>query len=249
MKNAVLISGKPNALLECAPSIIRNFIEPNQADVFIFYWEGPHSKEPVRSDIHYSKTIIQKNTDELIKIIYKPKAIRKFHQIDFHTDQYDSIYQPGDKRFIFNIQSMISAWNSVNNLKNSSGEAYDMVGRIRFDCYLDQPIFFQDYRMKFLNENGVEIPKLYCYNDCRHENGCVNDHIALATNEVMNIYCSLWKEIPRLYAEGCPFSAETLLGRWLKENKVEIGDLSCRHFIWRQMEHLISKNLNVIKEF
>ena len=240
MKNAVLISGKPNALLECAPSIIRNFIEPNNADLFIHYWGESQTPNPVRSDLSYSKTRIPNTVWDLIEKIYSPKSVRQDAPINFPTNKYDSIYQPGDPKFINNVQSMIYGWYQANLLRyHFPMEKYDMVGRIRFDCYLDTEIKFSE----------LDSNKIHLYNDCRHEQGCCNDHLAVGSEASMNIYCSLFEQISNLYVAGCPFSGETLLGRWLKQNNIEISHLDIRHFIWRQMEHLISKHLEDIKRF
>lgn len=227
MRNAICLSGRPYGLVECAPYIIKNVIEPNNCDVFIHAWhnveaEGtryrPNSKYIGRVPIA---------AEQQLREIYKPKMIFVQPQLPFSTEGYDSIYQPGDKRFIFSIFSMLYSIQRCNQLKLFYEQAYnfkyDAVCRCRFDLVIQNCVNF----------DLLNLSKINLKDDCKHEEGCCNDHFAVSNSANMDIYSNLFHVIPILYHHmKTPFCNEIFLGRYLAMKKLEKVGINVQ---WKQL--------------
>jgi hypothetical protein len=221
MKSAVCISGRPYSLVECADSIKRCLIEPNNADVYVFAWHDP-ALEGTRYRHHPGfEGRVPYNGKEKILEIYKPKKYSIIPQIDFPTENYDSTYQPGDKYFIFSIQSMLYSINRC--IYFALQEEYDAICRTRFDLFYRKPVKFDELDLNFMN----------IYDNCVHEPGCCNDHFAVSNAKNMKVYADLWPEIYKMYAEGTPWCNEVFLGRWLTKNNIQKRHIDVDYFQWK----------------
>jgi hypothetical protein len=219
MKSAICLSGLPRGLLECSKSIIKNLIEPNKADVFIHAWDNPEKSGELYRTSHpvFQSKHLESTASKIIDI-YKPKYFLLEPQIQFTTDGFHSIYQPNDKYFIFAIQSMFYSIKHSNECKRKYefdiNFKYDAVCRCRFDMIINKPIVFDE----------LDLTKINIKNDCKHEQGCTNDHIAVSSSRNMDIYSSTYNVMYGMYHDGCPWCGEIFLGRWLKKNNLEIVD-------------------------
>lgn len=217
MRKAICLSGQPRGMFECYDNLVKNVLEPNDwPDVFIHCWYDPNEEgEQYRHDLPFQKP--GKRLHESFEKMYNPIVYKTEPQIEFPgLETYNSILQPDDERFIKSIQSMFYSIHECNYLKLQyelyNEFSYDMVMRLRFDLQIYEPIIFENYDKSVLN----------VYNDCRHECGCLTDHIALSSSENMDYYSQTYNNIERMYNSGCPFCAEIFLGRTLKECEVKI---------------------------
>ena len=226
-KYAVCLSGRPYGLLECADSIKRCLIEPNNADVFIHAWHNPEL-EGTRYRAHPQfPGLVPKDGINKILDTYQPKAYIIEPQKDFSTEGIDSTYQPGDKYFVWAIQSMLySIRESINLCLDSYTNLtspYAGICRSRMDLFYKTPILF----------DSLDLTKLNLFDDAKHEPGACNDHFAVGDRKVMEAYADVYPEIYKMYAYGTPWCNEVFLGRWMKWNKIEKKHIPVEYYQWK----------------
>lgn len=220
MRTALCLSGQPKGLLECSDSIIKNIIEPNDCDVFIHtWWDEETVGQKYRGGRPEFKSMVLPDVPKHIKQIYKPQSMLVEKQIQFPNWVADSKYQPGDKAFVFAIQSMFYSIKMANMLKriyeDQAGCEYDAVMRSRFDLQFNQPIKF----------NELDLKKITTKNSCTHTNYCCADHWAVSNTDNMDIYSSTFDHIYNMYANGIIWCGELFLGKQLEKNQISINNI------------------------
>lgn len=219
IRSALCLSGRPYGLIECSNSIIKNIIEPNNCDVFIHAWHNEELEGQRYRQHSQFPGLVPKDCVNKIKDIYKPKGLTVERQREFSTADFDSVYQPGDKYFIFAIQSMLYSIQKSNEIKKlyekDNNIKYDYVCRSRFDMVYDNVIEFAH----------LDNESIWIYNDCKHETGCMNDHFAVSISYNMDIYSDLYDQIYSMYKDGCPWCNEVFLGRWIQKNGISVKHL------------------------
>jgi hypothetical protein len=224
MKSALCLSGQPKGLLECSDSIIKNIIEPNNCDVFIHTWWNPNDVGKLyrNSRPEFKSKVLADLPDKLTQI-YKPQSMIIEEQVQFPYWVADSKYQPGDKGFVFAIQSMFYSIKMSNLLKsiyeNQLNQKYDYVMRSRFDLYYHEPILF----------DFLPIDQITTKNSCTHTNYCVADHWAVSSSENMDIYANTFNNIYKMYSEGIIWCGELFLGKQLLDHKLTVNNLDIRY--------------------
>lgn len=221
MRTALCLSGQPKGLLECSESIIKNIIEPNNCDVFIHtWWDKDTVGEKYRTSRPEFKSTVIPNVPELICEIYKPKSILVEKQIQFPNWVADSAYQPGDRNFIFAIQSMFYSIKMSNLLKrvyeSQIGHQYDAVIRSRFDIFFHEPLVL----------DLLPLNKISTKNSCTHTDYCVADHWAVSSSSNMDTYSSTFDQIYRMYQEGIIWCGELFLGKQLQNHGIQLNNIN-----------------------
>jgi hypothetical protein len=226
MRSAVCLSGRPYGLLECADSIKKCLIEPNNADVFIHAWHNPELEGTRYRSHPQFPGLVPKDAQKKLLDIYQPKNYIIEPQKEFSIDGIDSVYQPGDKYFVWAIQSMLYSIKECINLAldwNKDGDPYDAICRSRMDLFYRTPVEF----------DKLDLNKLNLYDDAKHEPGACNDHFAVGDSRVMRTYADVYPEMYKMYAYGTPWCNEVFLGRWMRWNKIEKQHVPIQYFQWK----------------
>lgn len=103
-------------------------------------------------------------------------------------------------------------------------EKYDGICRCRFDLQFDNPIIF----------DSLDMSKLNLYDDCKHDNTCLNDHFAVSSQDIMKLYAQTYPEIYKMYYYGVDWVPEIFLGKWMSFNGVKKKHIE--NMIYRQFK-------------
>lgn len=191
MKVAICISGQPRAIRNGYESINSNLIVPNDADVFFHTWYDDGSVgQKFRSDL-YPELIVEKNTDELLVELYKPKAFKIEKQKKFKNTGWDvnNTVQVCSSHLSpeYVIDMMYCMWYSIhqsNLVKETyrleNNITYDYVIRCRFDAGLSTAIVCSNYDSNVLWISRPLDPHYLS----------LDDWFAFGSNDNMNIYSS-----------------------------------------------------------
>lgn len=202
MRVAVCISGQPRRALAAYPRILRNLIEPNNADVFIhmhfdqdnLYMEKSHADNGICN--------LDKSVASDVINLYKPKSYlvekpRNFQRPNIHIaenrllrckkmnnhKQWDDSQQ--EKYVVNQLTSMYYSIYKANELKelyaNGNNFVYDYVIRIRFDVDVAQPIFCNTLNADYIHYVEIGQP-----------DNLISDWLNIGSNAVMNIYASMY---------------------------------------------------------
>jgi hypothetical protein len=199
---ALCISGQPRSALKTFSFIMKNIIEPNNADVFIhmhydsvfYYMEKSHADK--------GNCILEKGLDHQIIDLYKPKKYlienpRNFQKPNINipekrleiTKQMNSHKEWTDEQHIqYIIKQLTSMYYSIyksNELKeiyaNENGFVYDYVIRIRFDLLPSEPIYCSQLDPNFIHYLEIGQP-----------DQLISDWLNIGSNTIMNVYASLY---------------------------------------------------------
>lgn len=250
MKTALLISGQPRNVVECYENIKQTIIEPNNTDVFIHSWIDPNmtGKEyysewllehkrliDTTQHVNPASTPVPPDVDKIILNLYKPKKYLFEEPIQF---VYNSIIDTHKQRTI-NPQNGLSFLNSlykVNELKTwyekENNFTYDVVMRIRFDCYFVKPIELY----KFNSKHIIYIP--VSFNGFTHpafiDKIGICDHWNICNSELMNLYASAFLNVESIVVNhNIAFQNEHILGYNIRhyKNPVEVALIDVKYFI------------------
>lgn len=176
MKTAVFLSGQPRFMEECASNILDKVIKPNNADVFIHYWnpvEGYNYKySSSEYDPNWSKLQVPQDIGKKIIDIYQPKECVGENPVEFcmKVPLANSIkrYYWGvanlsseelDKWTRTHIRNSLSMWYSINQAFASiPKDTYDCVIRCRFDLKFGHVINVQSCDLTKINYIDLNQP-------------------------------------------------------------------------------------------
>lgn len=199
---ALCISGQPRKALETFPSIFKNIIEPNNADVFIHmnYDAGIQYIEKAHLDNGTCK--YPENIDSKVLNLYKPvrhlierpKSLLN-PNLDVAEPRVESFIKMNKHRIMSTsemkhhiIKQHLSMWYSIykcNELKeiyaNENGFVYDYVIRLRFDASPSFPLICASYNPNFIY-----------YQELGQPDNLISDWFNFGSNCIMNIYASLY---------------------------------------------------------
>lgn len=210
MKVALLICGQPRAALQTCMAIKSNIIDCNDTDVFMHMWYDPNNLYMEKGEKDRSETLLQKGLDRVLLDFYKPKAYCIEKQKFANFNNYDRNYFDAPERYVSNMNkcgknqeltydetklrlikythlSQFYSFFRCNMLKEEysleNNVYYDMVLRIRYDLVVPSPIVV---RSEFAQYNG-----LY-YEEMGQPDDIISDWINMGSNEVMNVYSSVF---------------------------------------------------------
>ncbi|HRI32891.1 MAG TPA: hypothetical protein PLD02_03990 [Saprospiraceae bacterium] len=227
MKIAVCLSGQPRFLRHFAPSIIKNLILPNNADVFIHSWYSEEAtKIPVRSGVGWADISLERDSDKLLLEIYKPIDAIIEPQIDFPLWNIDHLptrnmgYGGGSEKsengdyFVKAFQSM---WYGIMRSQLLRKQyslinkfQYDYVVRCRLDCQIHTPILF----------SNLDVNKLHhCH--LSDDQKLIHDWFNIGSEKTMDIMASMYWKLKSFYDNSCIWCNEYWLKLLMQENKIE----------------------------
>ena len=188
-KVAVCISGQMRSFEHCVESLMKNVIQPLNADIFFHVWSDAGCSHKENVEVADSKI-----TEEKLRELYSPIVecvIEDF--LPEYCDKFKGIVVPGllKKREPLHYKNNIPMFYKLyecNELKKKeeacSGKKYDIVIRIRPDMFVGSSIplhclkssnilWFSDYHLNI--------------------NTQVSDKFVLSNSYIMDYYCSVWK--------------------------------------------------------
>jgi hypothetical protein len=209
MKIALIISGQPRFVKECAASLINNIIDKNNVDVFAHLWfDEKLTNTPYKYEGNWTSQTISSDAVDSFKNLYHPKLIeieesflfqdellnfepslKKY--VDWKTPNAPDNMKNGTKGFSDLIKSnQISYFYSLNkaNLLKKKFEylhnfKYDWVVRSRTDTILHSPINFSNYNPNVVNYTNIN-------NQETVTPGLICDWLNFGSSYVMDIFNS-----------------------------------------------------------
>lgn len=210
MKVAILLCGQPRHVLKTSDNIINNIIKVYNADVFLHCWYADDDLYMTKGTSHNRGVCnIQKHIDKQLLDIYKPVKYciepQKFKNFkNYDINYFDMNYS----HIIFNssfnkfnnsltkeqVKLNYIKWTHISNLYSifkcnmlkeeysiENNILYDCVIKLRFDQNIPHKIFLEKCDMNKLWALGYSSP-----------DGHITDRINWGSNEIMNIYSSLF---------------------------------------------------------
>ena len=199
---ALCISGQPRKALETFPSIFKNIIEPNNADVFIHMNYASHINYIEKGHLDNGTCMYPEDIGSKVLELYKP--VRYLIEspknllnpnLDVAESRVESYLKMNKHRNMTNNQmkqhmtkQLLSMFYSIykcNELKevfaNENGFVYDYVIRLRFDACPSNPLICSTYNPNFIY-----------YQDLGQPDNLISDWFNFGSNAIMNIYASLY---------------------------------------------------------
>lgn len=229
MKIALCLSGQPRFIKEAFPYIKENIIDCNpNVDVFIHCWFD--EKEAGKKFSNTSDTtreegngLLDINTPQLLRQLYKPKAFEIEPQEDFTPRVKEAYTKARDKTNPFATFSMWESIRRCNNLKKAYEEnnhfTYDAVIKGRFDLKITTPIKIMD---------AVDLNNLHTsgYND---DHTIVEDILFYSASKTMDTIVELPNELDKHFLKVNKWNNELLLYTHTASRSINIT----RHKEWK----------------
>jgi hypothetical protein len=202
MRVAVCLSGQPRRVLQTFPSILKNIIEPNNADVFIHMNYDEDNDYIDKSHADNGICVLEKGIDKKVIELYKPikylvekpknfskstltcsdKRLANFKKMNSHKNWTDEQHL---QHMVKNLMSMFYSIFKANELKeiyaNENGIVYDYVIRLRFDAVIQTPLVCSNYDPHFIHYAEIGQP-----------DNLISDWINFGSNAIMNVYSSIF---------------------------------------------------------
>jgi hypothetical protein len=187
MKTAICISGMPRTWKQTLEPLMKNLVEPLNADIFMHSWyeDSPSEMNDIISSYNPIKSCFDKNNTIHIKD-YKRNTPG--------FSSYNSISQ---------YKSLWLANCLVGNHESEMGFVYDWVFRIRFDYLIRDMINIST--MNELDNKNIYIPNRHMthpWNQNQPYPRIVCDMFAFSNSKNMRIYSGVYLNIDRFYDEG-----------------------------------------------
>ncbi len=224
MKVALCLSGHMRKFTHTFPALHKYVIQPYQCDVFIHTWDvlgytcayksdGSLDRHPVSlsqiNALYNPKKIIVDSTDFVNELLVQAKQ---------YAPHLINIPKP-----VSHMAGMFYKIYAANELKNfyeiESGIKYDCVIRCRPDLMFLHPLDME----KNLKHNTIYIP--------RHISGHMwyTDQFAYGTPESMDLYSSLYFDIPSYFRQGGEYFPERFMEWGLRHKKLN-AEMRHAHF-------------------
>jgi len=242
MRTAICISGLSRGVLFCLPSIYQYFIKPLNADVFMHTWDIDVVDDGTANRFLGAPKVW--DTVEQKMEYFEEEAERKGYKLVYSTD----IYQTKSWNFLqanikgSNVVPMSYSIYRANGLKKEEEKKenfkYDLVIRTRMDSLYENTVPSNEIKQVLsdphkicvcssLMDWGQKVTRnSFLYEQKPAISPFVADNFAFGNSAAMDIYSSLYSNLPELYKtwlmfkiEGnCP--PECLLGLLLKERGI-----------------------------
>lgn len=157
MRVALCIIGQPRHFEETFPSIFKNIIKPNNADVFFHCWYDPEEagEEIKNGGLCYYKNrkkgfIMPKGLDKNLVELYKPKKyiIEKQRFLKIESDKMKGVDCTTGLSMYYSI---MKSHDLVREYENENNFRYDFIIKIRYDMYCEEPLIMKKYNPKVMN--------------------------------------------------------------------------------------------------
>lgn len=219
MKIAVLITGMPR-FLDLNKKLMKDFFKGHEVDFFCHAWFDKTKKEEEKS-WHKTAITIDPNTEEKILEIYKPKNWLIEPQREFELPRNYNFNTSWPQPF-FIVYSHFYSVKTANMLRHAyekeTGVKYDMVFKTRYDLFIGNKMRWDKY----------DLNRLYLHDNCNcwaelYDDVSFNDMVAFSKPENMDIYCSVFDNIDKIYMENqIRYSCENFLAYQLLSNNVDV---------------------------
>lgn len=227
MRVALCISGQSRFVSEIFPSIERNVILPNNADVFLHTWVAD-TTAPYKKGGQWNKQRLAEKAHETAIKLYKPKTYLIENDISFKNsknnwaksiDKYYHVYEEGYDKYL--NKAMYSMWYSIMK-SNELKEKYRLENDIHYDavirCRMDV-----DFQMPIICDQ-LDLNKISFEYDGRDNH--INDWVAVGNNANMNIYQSTFNIIDKYIENNEIWCNEDIVTHHLKIHNIAIA--KCR---------------------
>lgn len=257
MKTAVCISGKMDSIWN-ADNLIKFVIAPYAADVFIDTWI-PYENNTIKTG--YTEAELVQVGIPVDAIPKAPPAIiqdfaDKFRPKMMVLDSFDDVPLTHQIRTLLpknkkTNSGVVSEGTRAENVMfmwyklwkcNQLRKLYEQANRVRYDCII---------RLRFDNSfTGFPIiePKyktIYIPEGGDYENG-INDQLAIADSQTMDLYCDMYNEIYRYSYAGIGIHPESMLRKHLEINRIKIERFECGLHLRGRMVSTDPEKLNVL---
>jgi len=228
MKIALCLSGQPRGLPYSIDLIKENVIEPNSiTDVFLHAW---HNEEDAgkfynSAQPHQNGRVgrIKQNTESMLLNGFQPKKWiiepqKRFPETwgmkadptanqELLASSFYSVYQANELK---------SQYEKENNF------VYDIVIRSRYDLYFDREILVENYYNKL--DKIIVMKKFQDAQDAKQNvDKPMVDIFAIGNSKHINVFSSVYPNMPELNTLINPPFGENYLGRWVRvQNKIEL---------------------------
>jgi len=221
MRVAICISGQPRDIELGVKQVQDNILNVNpehQIDIFCHAWQAEEGEDwdTAQPNQKHQVGIAKKNTDELILSELKPKRWLFEPQIPFHNFVGNFRTEPTAKQdaLASNFYSVMMANNLKKEYENSQGFVYDMVVRMRYDLWFNEPIFLSCY-LDVAN-GRIVVPKNYQEDQnnvaWNEETKSMVDVFAISSSANMDKYSRTFIQMPVVNAATSPPFGEVYLG-------------------------------------
>lgn len=216
-KVALVFSGLPRFLHKCSENIVKNIIEPNDADVFIHTYDDKITSFGKHRDMYNTaRPTYDFNLDEELIRLYSPKQL-----LIESTNSYtvDSNYmEPSTLPIsIANVQYMFNSFNKsiglIKKYSETTGIKYDVIIRCRFDAVTKNKILIKN------NHNTLNCVMM------RHHgiDSYVSDQFFYGDSDTMYSLSDIIFNIRPIYERIGIYNPEIILTEYIKSNKILIN--------------------------
>lgn len=236
MKCAICFSGLTRSVECCMPSILENFILPLNADVFIHTWDINQVSTDIRFNTFPAFSTVTR--DEFFED-FKKKCPSKFIlEVEKYSNGWNFKNQTSEGNSVPMFYSIYKANELKQKEEDISGERYDLVVRMRFDCLYENGLSTEEVETVVGDSDVIYVRANRTYkstygqqsrNNFILENTTepyVSDMFAFGNSENMDIYSSTYlhlnvimENISGAKARKC---AETYLGYNLFNNDIDV---------------------------
>lgn len=215
MKVAVLLCGQPRHVERASDAIIQNIINPYNADVFIHCWYSDDDLYMKKGTSHNRGICdIPLHIDKKILELYKPKShciepqkFKKFNNYDndYYNINYNNIIFTNSGFHKYN-HSLTKEQVKLNYIKgthisnlysifkcNMLKEEYSLENNILYDCVIK--LRFDQFVPHKIELEKCDMNRLWTIQGPWPPSMLIADHINWGSNEVMNIYSSLFLQL------------------------------------------------------
>lgn len=228
MNIALCYSGQVRHFNECYPTQLKHLVECNPEHTFYMFghfWSDASQDGKKFLDRHPERDNWSiKNNCEILS--------KNFDSVLFDTPmQFSTDIEP-DPRFPHPMQNTLSMFFGIQTV-NAVKTQFSFTRQIPFDCVvrLRTDLFF--YKNIILSDKEYDLnTKCYLNDQYVHTEYAVNDLFAFSSSDIMDKYCSVYSNIPRLVENGCAVNPECFLGANLNEHKVSVNKIPLQNHIF-----------------
>ena len=226
MRVALCISGHLRKFDQTFHSLRQNFLQSHKSDIFIHTWDKLGFSCKFKTDSVLNNTN-QKLTQ--IKSLYNPKNFI-IEPSDFietlkqEGDQYAPhlMYEPKHVGHMASMFYKIYACNELRKKYELDNVSYDYVIRCRADLVFESPIILPPK-----SENTIWIPRFISNTDW------YTDQFAIGDSYSMDLYSSLYFDIPEYFEARLPFYPEKFMAWGLNKKNVTVNFIDTKFRILR----------------
>lgn len=223
LKIAAMISGEPRFTEDFDVFLDRT--SKYDIDWYFMLWQT----SGYNSNAHFKNSLIP----DFWKSISYDSAIQRLNEYLPSTHKVAKLALLDQNQFKLNIEIknkdrdtraencwlMFQGLKQVSNLVSETSKDYDLVIRTRPDLTIDRPLDLSAINdLLASSPNSIVMPKNYWFG----YGPTASDVFAIATPEVMKVYCDVISSIPKFQEEGRLFHPETMLAMHLQNHNINL---------------------------